>query len=98
MIGQPLPEAKQPTPNGHGVGLLPANWWQVAAANGHDPQEVAFQRDTYGWGVGTHIAYVPPQRVKLVDARFEIAAGYGLISIGIILCCYRTLTEKVTKP
>jgi len=62
---------------------LPANWQEVAARTGHDPQEVQFQKDTYGWTVGTEVQEVPP--VELVYVKdltpWVILAWFTLLTI-----------------
>jgi len=48
---------------------LPRNWEAVAAASGHDPEEVWMQKETYGWKVGTQVAEVPPGEHRVVYVR-----------------------------
>jgi len=71
-------------------GMLPANWEEVAAATGHDPQEVQFQKDTYGWTVGQTV--IPVTRpVRYVDASQEIAFAEVCLCAGLILALVRAL-------
>jgi len=65
-------------------GVLPANWEEVAAAHGYDPQEVQFQKDTYGWTVGqTVVPVIRP--VRYVDPSQEIAFAEVCLCAGLIL-------------
>jgi len=75
-------------------GVLPANWWQVAAAQGRDPQEVDFQRQTYGWTVGERVEFVPPAEVRVVNAHTSILLGESTVIAGLLLA----LAKANAKP
>jgi len=90
-MGTPIPDhsygasAEQHHGSSQSCVVLPANWWEVAAANGQDPQEVDFQRITYGWTVGERVQWVPPAELRLLDASMSIQLGDTAIIAGLLL-------------